>query len=154
MDYVILEKFYENLKIGENLNTATSIRNMLNDLPAYLAARVQNRYMANFSPFTSIWRHKDKDTVFEGFTLNGEKQYYKLDVWCNENGYDIYFWNTQNEQEDITSIFPNLDALKDFRPIQGEPNKVFLHIGFHEEESVFRIIDTLLKELSDMKKIE
>lgn len=154
MDNVILEKFYENLKIGENLNTAVSIRDMLNDLPAFLASRIQNRYMSNYTPFAKIWRNKESDTVFEGFTLNGNNQYYKLDVWCNESGYDLYFWNSQNDQEDIKSIFINFESLKDFQPKDGNViSNLFLHLGFYEEEKVIHIIDTLLKELS-MKKLE
>jgi hypothetical protein len=153
MDNVILEKFYENLKKDENLNTAISIRNMLNDLPEYLASKIQNRYMTNYSPFTKIWRYKDSDSVFEGFTLNGDNQYYKLDVWCNENGYDLYFWNPQNEQEDIKSIFQNFESLTDFYPKDNKLSNVFLHLSLSEEEKLYNIIDTLLKELS-IKKSE
>lgn len=154
MDNVILEKFYENLKIGENLNTAISIRNMLNELPEYLASRIHNRYMTNYYPFTKIWRNKNSDTVFEGFTFNGENQNYKLDVWCNENGYDLCFWNNNNNQQNIKSIFTNFESLKDFQTKDGNYiSDLFLHLGFYEEEKVIHIIDTLLKELS-MKKLE
>lgn len=152
MDNVIFEKFYENLKIGENLNTAISIRNMLNELPEYLASRIHNRYMTNHSPFTKIWRNENSDTVFEGFTFNGENQKYKLDVWCNENGYDLCFWNSNNQQN-IKSIFTNFESLKDFQTKDGNNiGNLFLHLGFNEEEKVIHIIDTLLKELSKMKQ--
>jgi hypothetical protein len=155
MDYVILEKFYNNLKVGENLETASSIRNMMNELPSYLAARIQNKYMSNYSPFAKIWRYDNKDTVFEGFTLDGENQYYKLDVWCNENGYDMYFWNPENEQENIKSIFANSTALSDFQHIAGGlPNNVFLHLKFNQEDRVYEIIDLLLEELSAMNTKE
>ncbi|WP_434503697.1 PDDEXK-like family protein [Prevotella sp.] len=151
MDNIILEKFYKNIKIGENLDTAISIRNMLNELPTFLAARVQDRYMSNYSPFVKIWRYKDSDTVFEGFTLNGDNQYYKLDVWCNENGYDLYFWNPQNDQEDIKSVFRNFESLIDFYPKDNILNKVYLHLSLYEEEKLYNIIDILLKELSTKK---
>jgi len=149
MDNVILEKFYENLKIGENLNTAISIRNMLNDLPAFLASRIQNRYMSNYAPFAKMGRNKDFYVIFDEFTLNGNNQYYRLNVRCNESGYDLCFWNPQNDQEDVKSIFPNVESLKDFQPKDGNDiSKLSLQLGFYEEEKVFHIIDTLLKELS------
>ena len=152
MDYVILEKFYENLKIGDNKKTAESIRNMLNDLPEYMASRIQTKYMSNFFPFSKIWIYAVKDAVFEGFILNEPNRYYKLDVWCNENGYDMYFWNPKNEKEDVKNIFSEVTALKDFYPKKDdEPNNIFLHLGFNEEEKVFSIIDRLLIELSALK---
>ena len=155
MDYIILEKFYNNLKVGDNLETASSIRNMMNELPSYLAARIQNKYMTNYSPFVKIWRYSNTDTVFEGFTLNGENRYYKLDVWCNENGYDMYFWNPQNEQENIKNIFANSTALSDFQHLAGGlPHKVFLHLDFYQEDRVYKIIDLLLVELSALKTKE
>lgn len=40
MDTIILEKFYNELIEEENLKSAISIRNMLNELPAYMAQRV------------------------------------------------------------------------------------------------------------------
>ena len=151
MDNVLLEKFYENLKVGENLKTASSIRNMLNELPTYLATRIQNRYMDNYSPFNKIWRYKNIDTVFEGFTLNSDKLYYKLDVWCNENGYDIYFWNPNDDTVDTKKIFSESVALKNFTPSNDAPlSKIYLHLSFYEEDKLFNIIDTLLKELSMM----
>ena len=39
-----LEKFYKELKVGDNLKTAQSIRNMLNELPSYLAIRIKEKF--------------------------------------------------------------------------------------------------------------
>ena len=107
--------------------------------------------MDNYSPFNKIWRYKNIDTVFEGFTLNSDKLYYKLDVWCNENGYDIYFWNPNDDTVDTKKIFSESVALKNFTPSNDAPlSKIYLHLSFYEEDKLFNIIDTLLKELSMM----
>lgn len=156
MDNVIFEKFYENLKIGENLNTAISIRNMLNELPEYLASRIHNRYMTNYSPFTKFCHYKESIIIFDGFALNREKNSYKLDVECYESGYDLYFRSNRdcpNSEKNIKAIFPNFESLRDFQSEDGNNiSDLFLHLGFNEEEKVIHIIDTLLKELSKMKQ--
>jgi hypothetical protein len=64
----------------------------------------------------------------------------------------MYFWNPENEKENIKSIFANSTALSDFQHIAGGlPNKVFLHLKFNQEDRVYEIIDLLLEELSAMK---
>lgn len=150
MDNVILEKFYASLKDGDNLKTASSIRNMLNDLPAFLATSIRNKYLTNFYPFASIWIYKNTCTVFERFTLDGDK-HFKLEIDCNDYGYDMLFY-PYNVQDNIKSIFPNSVALKDFKQKQGAlPHLFFQHIDFKEDDKVFIIIDLLLTELSEMK---
>ena len=47
MDTIVLEKFYHELLQEDNLKTAQSIRNMLNELPGYLAARIQMKFSGN-----------------------------------------------------------------------------------------------------------
>ena len=54
MDTVILEKFHASISEKDKLKTAISIRNMLNDLPEYLAIRIENRYKNNCNPF-KLW---------------------------------------------------------------------------------------------------
>lgn len=152
MDEIILERFYNALSLDNNLQTAISIRNMLNDLPVYMASRIENRYANNHYPFAKIWRYKGNDTVFEGCVLDGDKRYYKLDVWCNEQGYDIYFWNPENQEEVIKDSFKDSVALDSFIvKDSNNPNSVFLHLGFEEENKLIDIIDQLLKELTDLK---
>lgn len=153
MDSVILEKFYENLKVGENFKTATSISNMLKELPNYLAERIRNKYRYNCSPFVKVEYFRLDNATFKEFTLNNENQIYTLEIWCIDNEYEMFFYNNLNEQEDIKSIFKDSVALKEFKPKQeGILSNVFLHLGFNEEYKVLFIIDLLLVELSAMKQ--
>lgn len=111
MDTIILEKFYNSLMDGENLKTAKSIRNMMNDLPEYMAIRLEDRYKENHSPFAKVWRYKGTDMVFEGYTIG--TLYFKMDIWCNEEGYYVHFWEP-NEQCDILEYFETSKSLVGF----------------------------------------
>ena len=44
MDKIVLEKFYKELLQDDNFQTAQSIRNMMSELPAYLADRICDKY--------------------------------------------------------------------------------------------------------------
>lgn len=153
MDYLILDKFYKKLlEQKESLDAAKSVRNMLNSLPAYLAERIFHKYEYNYAPFKWISIYKETDVVFGEFIFNEES--YQLDIWCDENGYELYLWKNGNKPEDIDikSIFSNSEILKEFRQNnEYYTNSLHLHIGFYEEEKVYSILDALLKELSAMK---
>lgn len=149
MDTVSLEKFYETLKEKDNLKTSISIKNMLNDLPEYLAIRVEDKYKNNCYPFQKIWRYKLSDTVFEAFQM--ENLYLKLDIWCGEYGYKAIFWNPQNENYDIKEDFKDIDILKDLDYDNGKKYSIVKQFLLFEEELLFSFIDQLLDVLK--KKI-
>ena len=147
MDTVTLEKFYESLMQNEdNYKTALSIRNMLNDLPEYLAIRIQEKYQAKCSPFKSVWRYKQRDTVFEGFEQNENK--FKIDIWCDTNGYDVHFWETTNEEFDIVKEFQEkTDLLSDFSIFDGRTNNLKRHFEIKEEKQLCEFLDLFLERL-------
>jgi len=149
MDTVSLEKFYEILKEKDNLKTSISIKNMLNELPEYLAIRVEDKYKNNCYPFQKIWRYKQTDTVFEAFQM--ENLYLKLDIWCGEYGYNAIFWNPQNENYDIKEDFKDIDIFKDFEYNNGKKFSIVKKFSLFEEGLLFSFIDQLLDVLK--KKI-
>ncbi len=149
MDTVSLEKFYEILKDNDNLRTSISIKNMLNELPEYLAIRIEDKYKNNCYPFQKIWRYKLSDTVFEAFQM--ENLYLKLDVWCGEYGYKAIFWNPQNENYDIKEDFKNIDLLRELEYDNGKKYSLVKHFLLFEEELLFSFIDQLIDILK--KKI-
>lgn len=149
MDTVTLSKFYNSLKEGNNLETVISIRNMLNDLSEYLAIRVEDKYKSSCYPFEKISRYQKRDTVFEGCRIN--KYYIKIDVWCDENGYTIHFWD--NQGKDIVKDFQEkIDLLQDFEPFgEGTSNIKKRYDAFSEEE-IFDFLDKMLAILKNMKE--
>lgn len=152
MDTVSLEMFYETLKKNDNLKTSISIKNMLNELPEYLAIRIEDKYKNNCFPFQRIWRYKQSDTVFEGFQM--ENLYLKLDIWCGEYGYKAIFWNPQNENYDIKMDFKEVDILNNLQYDNGKKYSIVKHFYLFEEELVFNFIDEILLVLKDKMSIK
>lgn len=150
MDTISLEKFYNSLKENDNLKTAISIRNMLNDLPEYLAIRIEDKYKNHCYPFKKIWRYKQRDTVFEAFEK--DDLYLKLDVWCDENGYTVHLWNPNNPTFDMVSQFVDKFVIfSDFDIHDNLSSNIKRRFDISEENQLFDFIDELLKILKTIK---
>jgi hypothetical protein len=150
MDIVTIEKFYAAILESDKLQTAKSIRNMLSDLPEYLAIRLENKYKKNCYPFKSVWRHKLIDTVFEGCEFGN--LYLKLDIWCNEDGYKVYFWNPRDANFDILAEFSSFEPINIFQYSNGQKNNIYTHFGINSENELIIFIDKLILELTKRKE--
>ena len=149
MDSIVLEQFYKELQHADNLKTALSIRNMLNDMPAYLAQRIQNRFSGACHPFEKVWIYSSCDAVFEKAVINGI--YTKMDIWCYEERYDVVFWSPTEsiEAEAFSNLVRSIHSLEGFEP-ENVKNHIVRHFGFNEEPVLFDFLQELLKELSLM----
>lgn len=153
MDTVILEKFYNELLQKENMKTAQSIRNMMNELPGYLALRIQDKYGARCHPFSKIWIYNGHDTVFEGAIV--DNIYLKMDIWCYEHGYDVLFWSPEDKgtpENEFGILINKLNSLDGFAKKEGTKNQIIKQFHFGEEKVVFSFIDSILQELSELAK--
>lgn len=155
MDKIVLEKFYQELLQNDNLQTAQSIRNMLNEIPAYLALRIQEKYSMACYPFSKIWIYRSQDAVFEGAVL--DNAYFKMDIWCYEHGYDVVFWtpNDQTSCKKITDIefsnyIRNIKSLNDFVISEESKFRCNKHFDFFDESGMYAFIDQILKELGSI----
>lgn len=149
MDTVILEKFYNEMKNETNMKSALSIRNMLNDLPGYLAIRIQDKFGKQCHPFDKIWIYRNQDAVFEHASI--QNVYVKMDIWCYENGYDVLFWTPDNVDETVFSqIVSSINSLSGFSKKADSKNRYILHFDFQNEDGLFSFIETLLKELKEL----
>ncbi|RKS03063.1 PD-(D/E)XK nuclease family protein [Flavobacterium sp. 102] len=149
MDTISVEKFYNTLKENDSLKTSISIRNMLNDLPEYMAIRIEDKYKNHYFPFSKIWRYQLRDCVFECFDMEGFTV--KMDIWCGEYGYKIHVWNPKNTELDIKQNLPELACISDFTYDGGKVNNVFKEFSFFEEELVFEFIDQIIAQLKTVK---
>ncbi len=153
MDTISLEKFYNSIKKDDNLKTAISIRNMLNDLPEYLAIRIEEKYREKCYPFKYVWRNKLRDTVFEGFELGNLS--FKIDVWCDIEGYTVHFWEINDPNYDIINGFKDkLSILSDFVIHDNQRNNIKKRYSIFEEEELFRFIDNFIEELIKIEESE
>lgn len=147
MDNIILEKFRNELLKGDNLKTAQSVRNMLNELPAYLAQRIYDRFSGSCSPFEKVWIYKSWDTVFEKAIV--DDIYLKMDIWCYEERYDVLFWTPTPEVDEsaFNSCVAKIHSLKQFSPKSDARNQLIRHFAFTEETALLNFIQELLTEL-------
>lgn len=151
MDTVILEKFYNQIKEGDNLKMAQSVRNMLNDLPRYLALRIFDKYRNRRAPFSklSFW-HPDY-LIFEGSINN---LFLKIDIECREDGYDVTFSAPEIKNpnlNDYNRIIDNVDSLRSFNRDVNAPTSVKKHFDFQDESGLYHFLDNVLKELNGME---
>lgn len=155
MDTIILEKFYNQIKEGDNLKMAQSVRNMLNDLPIYLAHRIFVKYNNRCAPFSKVWLYtpnNPRDAVFEGAVVLG--LYIKMDIWCSEDGYEVLFYSPDDRQPDETvfnEIRNKVNSLNDFSDVLDEKCKITKNFDFKDETRLYSFIDSILIELSKMK---
>lgn len=151
MDTVILEKFYHELLQKDNMKSAQSIRNMMNELPNYLAIRIQDKFGARCHPFSKLWIYGNHDAVFEGAIV--DNIYLKMDIWCYEFGYDVLFWSPEdkNTPENNFKLLTNsIKSLDDFVAKEGTKNQIIKQFKFEEEECLFSFINSLLDELTKL----
>jgi hypothetical protein len=123
---------------------------MLNDMPTYLAQRIQNRFGGACHPFEKLWIYSSRDVVFEKAMINGI--YTKMDIWCYEERYDVVFWSPTEglEEEAFSNLVRNIHSLEGFEPMENVKNQIVRHFGFIEETALLDFIRNLLKELSIM----
>ena len=149
MDTIALKKFYNTIQSDMNLETAISIRNMLNDLPKYIANRIEEKYKDSCFPFVKIWRHKEIDVVFEGFEI--DDKYFKMDIWCFEEKYVVYFWEVKTADFDIRKYCTEkIKSVSDFNIHEDELNKLKKDFSTLNEQDLFNFIDELLLELKKL----
>ena len=152
MDAVILEKFYQELLQKDNMKSAQSIRNMMNELPNYMALRIQDKFGARCHPFSKLWIYGNHDAVFEGAVV--DNIYLKMDIWCYEYGYDVLFWSPGDKntpENDFKLLTNSIKSLDDFVAKEGTKNQLIKQFMFEEEESLFLFIKALLDELTNKR---
>ena len=146
-----LKSFYNEMIEGDNLKTALSVRDMLNDLPEYMAKRIVDEFSSNYEPFEKVFlfsTSSKKAAVLHEAKKNDIS--FSVDIYCNELGYEIVFFNRQGNipEEDFANLKNSLkDALNGFEKRPNVNNQYELRLGFNEEVKVQSFIDSLLKEL-------
>ncbi|WP_343679435.1 hypothetical protein [Chryseobacterium arthrosphaerae] len=150
MDSINLKKFRDEMLVNDNLETAISIKNMLNDLPEYLAIRIEEKYNQHCYPFKNVWRYKNTTTVFDALEFND--MYLKLDIQCDMKGYKAIFWNPKIDDFNTKEKFQHLESLNEFIAEPDRITHIYKYYNFNEEDELFKFINNLLEELKLMKE--
>lgn len=151
---VVMEKFYNELQKGNNIELATSIQNMMNELPQYMAQRIIEKYRDACDPFSKVWLY-GKDCVVFGETIIGEMSL-KVEVQCSVCGYGIvlYLWEKDETHLDIFHQLVNrIHILKEFNlnEVSEQSYCNFTkNYAFTYEEKVNTCIHDILTELKKL----
>lgn len=150
MDTVSLKNFYESLFENNHFETAISVKNMMDDLPEYMAIRLQDRYAVRHEPFKKIWREK-RNIVLSQFEYQGA--YMRLDVGCDLDGYLLLIWDTHELEGGIQSTFGHLiPNIEQFSPHEGSKSNLKRRFGRAEEKELISFIDQMLANFKQVQK--
>jgi len=70
-----------------------------------------------------VWIYEKRCVVFEGFSYKDTQL--KIDIWVNQNGYEVHFWASNNDSFDMGSVFkPLLPQLEGFDLNNGHINNL------------------------------
>ena len=149
MDTTSLKGFYDLLQNEHNYDTAISIRDMLNDLPKYLATRIYDKYLIQCRPYSKIWIYKETDAVFEGFAI--DQIYTKMDITCSERGYQVSIYSRDDETVDIKSLFKGIKSVEQFNYKPDTKSGMSHNIPLFDngKDGIFDFIDEFLKEICE-----
>ena len=77
-----------------------------------------------------------------------------VDIYCDEKGYSIVFFNRQGNipEEEFAETFRNV--LKGFEKRPNANNQYELRLGFNEEKKVQEFIDDLLEIMRSDKSFQ
>lgn len=139
-----LKSFYNEMIEGDNLKTALSVRDMLNDLPEYMAKRIVDKYSSNYEPFEKVFlfsTSSQKAAVLHEAKV--KEILISVDIYCSVQGYTIVFFNRQGNipEDEFQGIKNSLDSLKDFKKRIKENNQYEFCLRFNEEDKVISFVN-------------
>ena len=139
MNKVIITKFYNILLDGNNLESALSIKAMLEDVPIVMAENLYDRLRAETS-FGNVWNEYKPN--FCGVIFRSGEREYKIDIYSTLNGYEIYLFP---DEEDRSSDIPWLDLLEAVKNSHRlKSGEYIFKFPFKAEDDVVSFVKELL----------
>lgn len=144
MDNMLLEKFYNSLLEDDNYKVAMSVKEMLQQLPTYMADRLCEEFKKNEGDY-KVWKCKDN---FCGILFTVDDMQYKVDIWTSEFGYTIYVFGQNHQDDRIMDWTVNLNSLKEYGFI-NENGKEYKKDGykFNQESDVIKCANDIISEI-------
>lgn len=144
MSNILLEKFYQILiSDPENLNTVLSIRDMLPNLPVYMADRLVEKFKEDEGVYF-VWKYKSN---FCGVYFEINRIQYKIDIWTSETGYAIYVFGQDQNNNGARTLgwaeeIPSLQKY-DFKRIDDLEYRK-LNFNFYQEKDVIECVQEII----------
>lgn len=156
MDANVLEKFYSRLLQENNMETARSIRDMMKELPEYMAKRIFETYRhgKKYEPFSKVdvWKGKDHTCAYFDKAEVGEHSI-TIDVYCGDNGYELWLFEREIElsETDYDFIVNQIKSLSRFekKPVD-DGVRGYTQFRFDEERELFDYIDRIIVDLKSI----
>lgn len=149
MNNILLEKFYQTLISNpENLNAVLSIRDMLPDLPIYMADRLVEKFKEDEGVY-SVWKYKPN---FCGVLFEVNRIQYKIDIWTSENGYDIYVFGQDQNHDGARTLewTEDIPSLQKYGFKRLEKSEYRKHdYNFYQEEEVIKCASDIIVEIRE-----
>lgn len=149
MDSVIVGKFYDELKKGNNLDSALSIRNMLNDIPEFMAKRLEKALRPSLEGFCGTIKSNSNCCWFI-FTVNGDS--YELDTYAKSKDdpdpfcYQLEFYLKGNDSKDkAIDWIDSVAVMKDVT--RRDDGHYVVHFSFYEEDRVIEWIKSFFNDV-------
>ena len=143
MDNVILNKFYQSLISEKSLETALSVKNMLQELPVFMADRLCDVFKTGSGDY-DVWKYKPN---FCGICFKVSGNQYKIDIWTSETGYTVHVFG-QNQSERQMEWAEGMKSLSSFVHAENEYRRT--DFTFYDEEKVIECVQAII---ADMRQI-
>lgn len=149
MTNILLEEFYEVLiSSPENLKTVLSIKDLLPDLPVYMADRLVEKFKEKEGLYR-VWKYKPN---FCGVYFELNKVQYKVDIWTSEGGYAIYVFG-----QDLNSGARTLGWAEEmlslpkhkFERIDDTEYRKLNSFSFYQEKEVIECVQDIISEIQE-----
>ena len=140
MDNVILNKFYQSLINEKSLETALSVKNMLQDLPIFMADRLCDVFKTDCGDY-DVWKYKPN---FCGICFRVSGNQYKIDIWTSETGYTVHVFG-QNQSERQMEWAEGMKSLSCFVHAENEYRRT--DFTFYDEEKVIECVQAVIADM-------
>ncbi|MDY0142026.1 MAG: PD-(D/E)XK nuclease family protein [Bacteroidales bacterium] len=150
MNKPIFNSFLEEMKLGNNYQTAISISEMLNEFPNYLAIKIKDDYeIKGLAPFKRIWMYKGNVPVFDDFIFKDCQ--ISMDIWWERDNATISLFH--RHAVDINSkgniLLKSISEVNLLKLNENNQRWERVFILMDEYELLYEAVDAILVSLSE-----
>lgn len=148
MNRTLMESFMQQMLIGDNYQTATALKDMLDDLIFYRRDKIIERYKFISAPFAKVhlWNHY---AVLNDY-LEGES-HFSIDVIVNKDCYQVQLFDrkfspsSENVPNPAFLLIQSIGMTDEFSAVDQRFQKIF---SFPlEEQEMYRFIDRIIEAI-------
>jgi hypothetical protein len=134
MNKQIMNKFYDQMMVSDNYQTALSLNSMLNDLILYRVNKLIEEFRVNCNPFDSVNNWKDFVVYF--FKLPFQQADLSIDIGVYQEHYSFQFWDRNHKSQGVGPIVSMLlTKLNMEREFHEEGNRMCKEFKFPTQEN-------------------